>query len=58
LGIPIVRNEGYDINLSFFKDQNSLLLDESRPLIGNIAFEKTSTLIYKGSYGMGIGISF
>lgn len=58
MGIPIVRNESYDINLSFFKEQNFLRLDESRLLIGDIANEKPSTLIYRGSYGMGIGISF
>lgn len=58
MGIPIVRNESYDINLSFFKEQNFLRLDESRPLIGDIANENPSTLIYRGSYGMGIGISF
>jgi hypothetical protein len=58
MGIPIVRNESYDINLSFFKEQNFLRLDKSRPLLGDIAIENPSTLIYRGSYGMGIGISF
>ncbi|MEO8240098.1 MAG: hypothetical protein ABI793_05420 [Flavobacterium sp.] len=56
IGVPIVREDKFNININLFKEQNFLRLNGADPLFGYNQ-EKPSGLIYN-SWGLSAGIKF